>query len=58
MGAAVQLVDGGLKSTGLLPPRIMVEILRGALPELVRVTLSGWWIPVRERKNSTCRVQT
>lgn len=41
MGAAVQLLDGALKSVGLLPPRLMAEIFRGAFPELVRVTLSG-----------------
>ena len=41
MGAAVQLLDGALKSAGLLPPRLMAEIFRGAFPELVRVTLSG-----------------
>jgi hypothetical protein len=41
MGAAVQLLEGALKSAGLLPPRLMLEIFRGAFPELVRVTLSG-----------------
>lgn len=41
MGAAVQLLEGALKSAGLLPPRLMAEIGRGAFPELVRVTLRG-----------------
>ena len=41
MGAAMQLLDGALKSAGLLPPRLTAEIFRGTLPELVRATLSG-----------------
>jgi hypothetical protein len=49
MGAAVQLLDGALKSAGLLPPRVIAEILRGALPELVRVTLSGKLVDLGER---------
>jgi hypothetical protein len=40
MGAAVQLLEGALKSAGLLPPRLMLEIFSGAFPEFVRVTLS------------------
>lgn len=49
MGAAVQLLDGALKSAGLLPPRLMAEIVRGAFPELVRVTLSGKLVDPWER---------
>jgi hypothetical protein len=57
MGAAVQLLEGALKSAGLLPPRLMLEIFRGAFPELVRVTLSGKLVdPGDRQKNSTCRV--
>jgi hypothetical protein len=41
IGAAVQLLEGPLKSAGLLPPRVIAEMFRAAFPELVTVTLSG-----------------
>ncbi len=41
IAAPMQLPVGLLKSAGLLPPRIIEEIVRAALPELVTVTLSG-----------------
>lgn len=41
IGAAVQLLEGALKSAGLLLLSVMAEIFRGAFPELVRVTLRG-----------------
>ena len=50
MGAAVQLLGDALKSAGLLPPRGIAEILRGAFPELVRVTLSGKLVDPGERE--------
>jgi hypothetical protein len=39
--APMQFVEGALKSPGLFPPSNTEEMVNGALPELVTVTLEG-----------------
>lgn len=41
MAAPTQLLAGGLKSAGLLPPKTIDEIFRIAFPVLVTVKLTG-----------------